>query len=245
MFQRDQRLLFGQRAVRVLKRFWGAASEVIGLPFPRALLLFSRGSVSIIRYCKYHRRRHTPSSLFMQSLPPSHLSFTLLSLVNAQSPSRCHHLSDHHHVNTLASWLPHSSSIDTTSPLSAITHFLHRHCHHPSIRYWLLLGGIFSFSPETWLPKIENGCSWAVTAVQWLRSERHMGRGHEVNGRRKNGLLMMTFKGNSSPLTCRAFGIVQKPSCHAFLALLLKILLAFLVEGGPRVCEKGKLIHFI
>ena len=36
-----------------------------------------------------------------------------------------------------------------------------------------------------------------------------------------------------------------KPSFHASLAPLLKILLALLVEGGPRACEKGKLILFI
>ena len=101
--------------------FWEEKKEKGVLFSP---LSSSQGSVSIIRYCKYHRRRPTPSSLFMQSLPPSHLSFTLLLLVNAQSPSRCHHLSDHHHVNTLPSWLPYSSSIDTTSPLSSITHNL-------------------------------------------------------------------------------------------------------------------------
>ncbi|KAL6337015.1 hypothetical protein AAG906_036329 [Vitis piasezkii] len=94
----------------------------------------------------------------------------------------------------------------------------HHHCHHPSIRYWLLRRRVFFFAPETWLLKIENGCSWAATAVQWLRSGRHMGRrifvgllllvffsvfvkfslmsSHvEANGKRENGLLIIqTFK---------------------------------------------------
>ena len=41
----------------------------------------------------------------------------------------------------------------------------HRHCHHPLIRYWLLHSRIFFFTLETWLLKIENGCSWAARTV--------------------------------------------------------------------------------
>ena len=41
----------------------------------------------------------------------------------------------------------------------------HCHCHHPSIRYWLLRSRIFFFTLETWLLKIENGCSWAARTV--------------------------------------------------------------------------------
>lgn len=92
------------------------------------------------------------------------------------------------------------------------------HRHHPAIRYWLLRSRILILAPETWLLKIEDVCSWAATALQWLRSGKHMGRkifgglflllffsvfaklslmsSHvEVNGKRENGLLIIqTFK---------------------------------------------------
>ncbi|RVW25667.1 hypothetical protein CK203_115431 [Vitis vinifera] len=62
----------------------------------------------------------------------------------------------------------------------------HRHCHHPLIRYWLLHSRIFFFTLETWLLKIENGCSWA-----FLLMSSHK----EVKEKRENGLLIIqTFK---------------------------------------------------
>ena len=90
----------------------------------------------------------------------------------------------------------------------------HHHYHHPVIRYWLLRSRMFFFAPETWLLKIGDAYSWFVTAVQSMRSGRHMGRrifggllllvffsvfvkfslmsGHvDLNGRREHGLFIV------------------------------------------------------
>lgn len=88
------------------------------------------------------------------------------------------------------------------------------HHHHPVIRYWLLRSRMFLFAPETWLLKIGDAYSSAATALQSLRSRRHMGRmifggllllvffsvfvkfsrmpvHVDMNGRRDNGLLIV------------------------------------------------------